>query len=272
LGYSPPLSPTGSASIVLPPPWYFGTEGIHVRLEADAEAFRNHLPEPLRPSDEPNLIEVVFREMSTVSGAAPEQHVDHPEVTNFRECLIRMSCTFEGKKGWYIPYSWVDNDTALVRGLIQGFPKKIASLHLTRFSEANPKVGGRRRGARLGARLTAPNGLSLKATQTCEAERDPKSFPNEPLFLLRQFPGVETGSGPALLDIVQPIVTDAVRRDVWVGPAELEISGPDVEELRLLANPRFLESWSLISSFTITGGRILYRYPVTPTAAGTAAR
>jgi acetoacetate decarboxylase len=175
-----------------------------------------------------------------------------------------MSCTFERKKGWFIPYSWVDNDTALVRGLIQGFPKKIASLYMTRFSEANPKVGGRRRGARLGARLATSNGLSIRATQTCEVERDPKLFPNEPLFLLRYFPGVETEAGPALCDIVQPIVTDAVRRDVWVGPAKLEVSGPEVEELRLLSGAKMKESWSLISSFTITGGRILYRYPVSP--------
>ncbi len=41
------------------------------------------------------------------------------------------------------PYIWVDRDFALVRGWIQGFPKKLASIQMTRSFGLDCKAEGR---------------------------------------------------------------------------------------------------------------------------------
>lgn len=259
-GYSTPLSPSGDCSVVLPPPWVFGTDGMHVRLEVDPSIFVDYLPPGLEPSDEPGLVEVAFCEMASVSGAYPLESVEHPERVNFRECLIKMSCSFEGRKGWFVPFTWVDTDFALVRGHIQGFPKRLGAIAATRFSTEHPATGGRRKGATIGACLVTPSGLCIKATHTCQAEAPPERFPAFPFFLLRHFPSVENPLHPSICELVEPVTSESTRRNLWTGPGTLDVFGPDSDERRLLRSATVRHTYSLVSSVTITGARTLHRF------------
>ena len=63
---------------------------------------------------------------------------------------------YEGEEVAYCPYIWVDRDFALARGWIQGFPKKLGSIWMTRtFGLDTPADPGVEPGAAYGATCAA---------------------------------------------------------------------------------------------------------------------
>ena len=62
----------------------------------------------------------------------------------YRECFAVVRCSFGGPVYSRCVYIWVNSDFALARGLHQGYPKKLGSIHQTRphpFGLAAPRIG-----------------------------------------------------------------------------------------------------------------------------------
>src|SRR5437764_443695 len=93
------------------------------------------------------------------------------------------------------PYIWVDTDFALVRGWIQGFPKKLGRIHMTRSFGLDCRAEGRTFAGTLSA-----NGHRL-AQGTVTPERAAESGPthNDPPLVNRpHFPRLAAGRAPYL--------------------------------------------------------------------------
>ena len=95
---------------------------------------------------DPGAGAVWFPDWVSVSEGRPDLAFINPERSNYRECLVMLACSFNGKPGYFVPYIWVDNDFTLIRGFIQGFPKKLGRIYVTRLHELNPKIGKKSRG------------------------------------------------------------------------------------------------------------------------------
>ena len=66
-----------------------------------------------------------------------------PVRAQYPECFAVVRCTFEGRVYSRCVFIWVDADFALARGLVQGYPKKLGSIHQTRphpFGRAAPRI------------------------------------------------------------------------------------------------------------------------------------
>ncbi len=90
-----------------------------------------------------------------------------------------LACSFNGKPGYFVPYIWVDNDFTLIRGFIQGFPKKLGRIYVTRLHEMNPKIGGKKIGAKVKGicEVNAQRIVEGSMTFTRKARRRPRSHP-----------------------------------------------------------------------------------------------
>src|SRR6478752_3635575 len=71
-----------------------------------------------------------------------------PARGQYREAYLSVNAILDGRKVARVPYIWVDNDLSFARGHIQGFPKKMGSVAITRavrVGQGGPKVetGGR---------------------------------------------------------------------------------------------------------------------------------
>ena len=142
-GYSLPLSPKGQCSIVDAPPWFYGGEVLHLTFKADEGKLRGLIPPPLEMGDNPSQGAVWFVEWVSASESRSDLAFINPERALYRECFVAVSCQYNGVPGSFVPYIWVDNDFTLARGFIQGFPKKLGRIYLTRLHELTPKIGGR---------------------------------------------------------------------------------------------------------------------------------
>ena len=73
----------------------------------------------------------------------------------YKEFFLVVGCTFRGVPASRCVFIWVDKDFAMMRGWIQGFPKKLGAIHMTRVfpvGRATPRIEA---GARFGATCTA---------------------------------------------------------------------------------------------------------------------
>ena len=83
------------------------------------------------------------------AATAGESSLD-PVRSQYREFFITVNATYEGEEVAYCPYIWVDRDFALARGWIQGFPKKLGSVWITRtFGLETTADPGLRAGSRV---------------------------------------------------------------------------------------------------------------------------
>jgi acetoacetate decarboxylase len=142
-GYTLPLSPKGRTSLVDPPPWHYGGEVMHLNFMADPKRVKALLPEPLEMGSSPGEGAVWFVEWVSVSESNLDLSFVNPERSIYRECIVMIRCHFKGEPGYYVPYIWVDNDFTLMRGFVQGFPKKLGRVHITKLHDLTPESRGK---------------------------------------------------------------------------------------------------------------------------------
>lgn len=141
-GFSFPLSPIGESSMLTPPPWQFAGSVLMVDFVADPGAIQRHLPEPLEVDPEGRCA-AVFAEWQWCSADSREQ--SDPSFGQFGEFLVLVSCTLDDKPVARVPFAWVDDVVAMTRGWVQGMPKQMGRIGMTRSFDVG-SVAPRKRG------------------------------------------------------------------------------------------------------------------------------
>jgi acetoacetate decarboxylase len=236
-GYSLPRTPEGRASLVPRPPWHYVGDFLVVEYWADPDAVRAVLPDRLDPHPDPGRCAAIFGDWQTCSDGGA-QLLD-PSRAQYKEFFIVVNALLDGEEVTTCPFTWVDRDFALIRGWIQGFPKKLGSIEITRHfgldCAADPGVqAGASYGGTCGAndRRLAEAGVTLE----CLAEKGP-THNDPPLVNVRHFPRLEAGrhDEPAVHELVRARSRDRAFSDVWQGAASLTLHDAPGEEHAALA-------------------------------------
>lgn len=255
-GWSLPLSPGGSAALVPPPPWHFSGEALGIDFHCDPAAAAAVLPDHLEPVGDGSA-SFVFCDWSSSAHQDPRVMAD-PARGQYKEAYVAVHARLDGKTVARVPYIWVDNDLSFARGHIQGFPKKLGDIAITRAVE----IG--RGGPRLetGARFTghvASLGVRLAhGTVTLEAPAEEGFVPKAmrlPVWHTRLMPDL-AGGEPLVLDLARNIVTDFAVAKVWTGSADLELFESAFEELAPLRPVDVVGGFRCAVAFSITGAEI----------------
>jgi acetoacetate decarboxylase len=229
-GYTLPRTPHGTSSLAPAPPWHYVGNALAVEFDTNPATAAAFLPPPLKLGSE--RCAAYFVEWQYASEGA-EEYLD-PIRSQYRETIILLSATFEGSPVGYCPFIWVDQDVALMRGLVQGWPKQIGSTWITRAydlpSKAAPAVGP---GGKFGATLAARD-CRLVEAQVILRERTEK-LPS-PGFAravnTRYFPELAAGKHdqPAVHELVQLKSRDIQVSPIWKGDAAMHFfDHPDLE-------------------------------------------
>lgn len=255
-GWSLPMSPRGTASLVPPPPWHFSGEALGIDFRADPEAVAEVLPPELEPVGDGSA-SFVFCDWSSSADADPRILAD-PARGQYKEAYIAVQAVLDGKTVARVPYIWVDNDLSLARGHIQGFPKKAGSIAITKavaIGKGGPKL---ERGSRF-AGHAASLGRRLAAGEvTLDHPTDDGFVPKAmrlPVWHTRLVPDL-AGGEPLVHDLSRNTVTDFAVADVWVGEARLDLFDSEFEELAALRPRELLGGFRCAVAFSITGAEI----------------
>lgn len=259
-GFMLPLTPEGRSSVVDAPPWYYGGEVIQLVFRTDAKQAKALIPPPLEIGPEPGQGILWFTEWVSVSEDNPDLAFVNPERAVYRECLFMLQCSFRGEVGYIVPYIWVDNDFTLMRGFVQGFPKKLGRIYLTKLSALNPKVGGRRAGAKLKGICEAHGEKIVEGSLILKRKAEPSELPPVKYYLMRHFPDIESVGKAAVHELVVTEVSDVQVADAWAGDADVRVFESAVEEVSRLAPLEMRGGFYNSIGLKIHGGKVIHRY------------
>jgi acetoacetate decarboxylase len=168
-----------------------------------------------------------------------------------------VRCTYRGRTYSRCVYIWVDKDFAIARGLHQGYPKKLGSIHQTRphpYGPA-PRIEA---GARFGATLAAADRRLAQAVVTLREPSGSGGFVNaHPMAHHRWLPSIEKGKGLALDELIESGAASFEGGRAWVGDAELELFEAPTEELARLEVREPIAAYYRQVGVVWDGGRLL---------------
>lgn len=234
--FTPPFTLAGRSALVPPPPWHYAGWLLNVAFRFEAAAAEPLVPPAAgRPTGEGC---VHFADWQACTGQGDE--LLDPVQAQYRETIVVLAVQRpDGSRALYCPAIWVDQDVSLLRGLLQGWPKKMGSTWLTRSLPLDHAAAAPlRAGSRLGA------SLAVKDRRLIEAQARLTGRPGQPLGFL---------SGPTLgavgwadlrqpqqwpaLELLRPDIEGRVDGGWHEAEASLHIAPHPREELALLGTP-----------------------------------
>ena len=252
-GYSLPLTRTGRSSLVPPPPWHYSGDFLIVEFKTHPEAALAFLPPELEPGDDLGTAAAVFADWQSCSDSG-EELLD-PVRAQYKEFFVVLAARYRGDPITRCVFMWVDQGMPLVRGLIQGFPKKPGSIWMTRpvsVGRAGPRIAP---GGRFGASLAAYDHRLAEATLTLTrpSEHGP-TVNSPPLFNTRFFPAFDPDENP----FAEHVWAGGYDRDVspiWEGEATLRFFDSPADELSALAPREVGAGFWFSFAYSVNGGK-----------------
>ncbi len=226
-----PRTATGVAGILPGPPWHYSGEMLTAEFRVDPARVAELLPEGLSLVDEdPGAVAIVWADWQSCSDSFDE--IIDPARGQYKEVFVVVRCSYQGETYSRAAYIWVDKDFAMARGHLQGYPKKMAEVWMTRpvsVGKAGPRlVPGGRFGGTLSTWGRRIADVDFTITGTCENA----GFVNGHQMLhSRQMPAIEMDGRDSLDELVTMKGYDVDVGPVYEGEAKLEIFDNPTEEL-----------------------------------------
>ncbi|WP_322047547.1 acetoacetate decarboxylase family protein [Paraburkholderia sp. J67] len=254
--FAVPLSPRGLSSIAPPPPWHYSGDFLLVEFWADPAAAQAVLPAGLSldPAS-PGHATALFIDWQFTG--ENDEMLD-PARYQYREFFILIDALYDGQPVSYCPYIFVDNDSAMMRGLIQGFPKRFGLVHQTRtFAAPSPAAAPVAAGTRFAATASTAGQRIARAEVKLEAPVDDVSklgIAGRPVVNLRYFPRLAAGQHdtPAVNELVMSIMDNAAIAGVWAGEGKLALPVVEGEEISDLQPVRVGKGFRGSMAYSVT--------------------
>ncbi|MBW4029986.1 MAG: acetoacetate decarboxylase [Acidobacteria bacterium] len=255
-----PRTATGHASLLPSAPWHYSGDLLTVEYRTDPENVRAVLPpdvDLVNDDEDPGAVAFIWADWQSCGDDRAE--ILDPVRSQYKEAFVVVRCRYEGQIYSRCVFIWVDKDFALVRGYLQGYPKKLGSIHQTRpitVGSAGPRLAA---GGRFGMTLAASDRRLANATVTLHGESSGGGFVNaHPMLHHRWFPRIELDGRDSLAEVVTMSGTHVELGPSYAGEATLELFDAPTEELSLLAPREILGGYFRSVGTTFAGGTTLH--------------
>jgi acetoacetate decarboxylase len=254
-----PRTPSGRASLLPPAPWHYSGDLLTVEYRTDPSAVASMLPEGVslaHDDEDPGAVAFIWADWQSC-GANAEELLD-PIRAQYREAYVVVRCRYRDALYSRCLFIWVDTDFALVRGHLQGYPKKLGSIHQTRpvlYGKAGPRLEP---GGQFGMTLAASDRRLAQATVTLTGPSEHNGFVNAHAMLHhRWFSAIELDGRDSLAEVVTMSGVDVEPGPAFVGTATLELFEAPTEELATLTPREIIAGYFRSVGTTFAGGRTL---------------
>ncbi len=253
--FTAPFTESGRSAIVPAPPWHYAGWLINVAVACDTAQSAAIVPPPLGRLTGKGCIHFADWQATTDG----RELVD-PVYAQYRETIVIVEIERpDGALFNFCPFIWVDQDISLIRGLLQGWPKKLGSTYLTRSLPIDHAAAAPlKAGSRLGASLT------VKERRLIEAGLELTGNPGHPYGFLANrtigtvgWPDLTRPEQRPELKWLLPDIRGKVMSDLHEAEASIRILPHPVEELSLLGDLKAAGASVGWAGITITGAQAL---------------
>jgi len=243
-----PMVP-GSTSAIEPGPWHYGADYIAVYFNGEVPSLRNLVPRPFDVDGGTCMAYVC--EIVSVGDSGAEMVASRPDRTLYQEAAVGVKVRFGEKPGIYYPVMWVTTEWSLLRGLLNGYQKRLADrISMTKLHPLNPGLKPVSPGSRFGGFCAKgpERTLSLEVNlQRPGTAADLPAFGST--FGMRRFPRTDESQG-TVSEPVEVLKSNSRVSDVWLGTGSL-MTELDVGRVEPISGAVYR------SGFTISGSRAL---------------
>jgi len=232
--FTPPFTSSGRSALVQAPPWHYAGWLVNVEFAFDAELGAAMVPPELGVATGKGCVHFADWQSCGKDG----QELLDPVYAQYRETIVVLEIApGQGADArFYCPLIYVDQDISLLRGWLQGWPKKIGQTWLTRsLPLAHPAAAPLSKGSRLGASLSVKERRLVDATVTLtDKETGRLGFLSAPTIGAVGWPDLTQPGIPAAARYLRADIVDRVESGWTQGRATLRFHDHPVEELSLL--------------------------------------
>jgi len=260
-GLSFPRTATGRSSILPPLPWHYSGDLLTVEYRTDPSAVRRLLPDELslpHDDEDPGAIAFIWADWQACSDDGRE--LDDPIRLQYKEAFVVARCRWRDELWSRCLFIWVDKDFAMVRGHLQGYPKKLGSVQVSRpvtVGRGGPRLEP---GGRFAATLAAYDRRLAQARVTLDGPSESNGFVNAlPMLHHRYLAAIEGDGTDTFSELVTMRGRDVELGQAWAGSAELEVFDSPVEELTSIAPREVIGGYWRSVGTTFAGGTTLER-------------
>jgi acetoacetate decarboxylase len=192
--------------------------------------------------------------------AQNEEYLD-PARYQCRGFSVLLDAMWKGTPIAWCPYCYVDNDAALMRGWIQGYPRKFGTVHLTRtFAAASMASAPLANDSRFSARMSAHGRLLVRASVVLREKADRLvGLLDRRIVGRRYFPRLSAGmhDKPAVDELVRCISDHSLVTNIWIGEGDLNFPEAYGEELEMLGPLKVGRAYRFSFSYSVTDIEVL---------------
>ena len=258
-GFMFPRTATGQASLLPNTPWHYSGAMLTLEYRTDPDAVAELLPEGIELADEdPGAVAVIWADWQSCSDSH-EELLD-PVRSQYMEAFVVVRCQYRGSHYSRCVYIWVDKDYALVRGQHQGYPKKMASIHMTRPITVGRAGARLESGGRFGATIAAYDRRLIQAEFEITGASDNAGFVNGlPMLHNRLMPAIEGDGTDSLDELVTMSAYQSEIGRTFTGDFQLQLFDSPTEELTRLQPRELIAGYWREVSFSWKSGTTLAR-------------
>lgn len=249
-GFTSPYTPSGRSALIPAPPWHYAGQVMSMEIEVGRDAAQSLLPGGFTAT---GLCAVHFCDWQYTTDGS---ELLDPVYAQYKEFIMLVEAERAAERVFYCPFIYVDQDLSLARGWLQGWPKKIGSVWITRsYGLEHPAAAPLRAGMRLGA------SLAVKDRRLAEATITLTGGPSGPIGLLAA-PAYGLVASPTLLgdapDRGSPKLARAVVSEKLIGTShgatgDLRLYPGPYDEVSLLDPERVIRASACTVALTVVG-------------------
>jgi hypothetical protein len=230
--FTAPFTVSGRSSLVQPPPWHYAGWLLNIEFSfAAANAM------PLVPPSAGRPLGKGCVHFADWQASSDGHELLDPILSQYRETIVVLELERpDGSHCMYCPAIWVDQDISLLRGLLQGWPKKMGSTWLTRsLPLEHPAAAPLRAGTRLGASLAVKDRRLLEARATLTGEPGQAlGFLSMPTLGAVGWADLRRPAEFPVPQLVRPAICDRTQSAWHAATATLQVHEHPAEELASL--------------------------------------
>jgi hypothetical protein len=258
-GFTAPRSPLGATALVPSPPWHFAGDVLAVEFWNDPDISVHMLPAGIELDQKrPGHSVALFTDYQFT--AQNDEYLD-PARYQSRGFSVLLDAMWKGARIAWCPYCYVDNDAALMRGWIQGYPRKLGAVHQTRtFATASAASAPLAHDSRFSACMSAHGRLLVQARVTLREKADCLAgLLDRRIVGRRYFPRLSAGlhDKPAVDELVRSVPDRVLITNIWIGEGELSFPEAFGEELEVLGPLKVGRGYRFSFSYSVTDIEIL---------------